>query len=46
MENANNLAAAMFIAPFAGVAAAAGKYYQIVKTGEKNDEGGPSNESE
>jgi len=34
MANANNLAAAMIIAPIAGVAAAAGKFYKMTKTDE------------
>jgi len=34
MADANNLAAAMIIAPIAGVAAAAGKFYKMTKTDE------------
>ena len=33
MADANNLAAAMIIAPIAGVVAAAGKFYKMSKTG-------------
>jgi hypothetical protein len=32
MADANNLAAAMIIAPIAGMAAAAGKFYKMTKT--------------
>ncbi len=42
MASANNFAMAMIIAPFAGVAAALGKYYNHVKT---YKEGGELNES-
>ncbi len=40
MANANNLAIAMVIAPFAGIAAAAGKLYNVAKTdqGDTSDE--------
>jgi prephenate dehydratase len=34
MTDANKLAAAMIIAPIAGVAAAAGKFYKMTKSGE------------
>ncbi len=37
MADGNNLAAAMIIAPFAGMAAAAGKYYSRIKNGRKGD---------
>ncbi|MDY6790056.1 MAG: 4Fe-4S dicluster domain-containing protein [Thermodesulfobacteriota bacterium] len=33
MADSNNLAAAMIVAPIAGLAAAAGKFYQMTKTG-------------
>lgn len=42
MASANNLAMAMIIAPFAGISAALGKYYNLVKAGK---EGGDLNES-
>ena len=31
MDDANKLAAAMIIAPFAGIAAATGKFYKMTK---------------
>ena len=36
MAQANNLAAAMFVAPIAGIAAAVGRYYKL--TGRISDE--------
>jgi formate dehydrogenase iron-sulfur subunit len=38
MADANNLVAAMLIAPFAGIAAVAGKFYKMTKRGEGDNE--------
>jgi hypothetical protein len=39
MDKAENLTVAMLIAPFAGIAAAAGKFYKYVKSGQPDSQG-------